>query len=359
MNAPGIAGLRMRSQRLSSAPLEDAAAVIRWLGAVQAQEHAVAKWTIGLRAKVTDAVLERAFEDGAILRTHVLRPTWHFVLPADIRWMLELTAPRVHGQSAHRYRALELDDVVFARSHALLSKALSGGRQLTRTEAQAVLAAGGIDASGQRLAYIMMHAELECVVCSGSLKGKQHTYALFAERAPGAQSLPRDEALAELTRRYFTSHGPATLNDFARWASLTVADVRRAVGALGRALESMDVDGHTYWFAPGAPPQRRNAPRAYLLQGYDEYVVAYSDSRRVFDIAGVLPSGPTSRPPFTHAIMLDGQIIGHWRRTLKRAALLVEVQLLTKVDRPARVALEEAVARYARFAGAETWEMSA
>ena len=195
----------------------------------------MAKWSVAQRARgVTDSAVDRAFADGAILRTHILRPTWHFVLPADIRWLLALSAPRVHALNASYYRKAELDRGLFARSEAALARALKR-RHLTRTELAVVLDRVGIRASGLRLAYILMHAELEAVICSGAPRGKQQTYASFDERVPPAKPLHRDEALAELTARYFTSRGPATVKDFARWCSLTVSDARAGVEMVAAA----------------------------------------------------------------------------------------------------------------------------
>src|SRR5258706_554065 len=226
MKPHDVAASRLRNQRLWSAPFAGAQQVVAWLGAVQAQELPVAKWSLAQRARgVTNAALERALASGAILRTHVLRPTWHFVLPADIRWMLELTAPRINARMAYYDRQLKLTDAVYRRCDMLIAKALADGRHRTRQELGAALRAGGVALTPQRLGHIMLRAELDLVVCSGALAGKQQTYALVEQRAPRAESLPRDAALAELARRYFSSPGPATLKDCMWWSSLSSADV--------------------------------------------------------------------------------------------------------------------------------------
>ncbi|MGH3682689.1 MAG: DNA glycosylase AlkZ-like family protein, partial [Natronosporangium sp.] len=203
-----IATWRLRSHGLAGAPFRSVTEVVRWLGAVQSQEYAVAKWSVGQRATgLSDAGLDLALAEGTVLRTHVLRPTWHFVAAADLRWLLALTAPRVHAANAHYYRKFELDQPLFRRSNALLARALAGGQQLTRPELARVLAAGGIEADALRLGYLLMYAELAAVICSGGLRGRQRSYALFDERVPAAPARDRDEALADLTTRYFTSHG--------------------------------------------------------------------------------------------------------------------------------------------------------
>src|SRR5262245_24524323 len=170
-----------------------------------------------------DDSIDELFNEGKILRTHVMRPTWHFVMPEDIRWMLKLTAPRINAVSAYYFRKMELDQAVLARSNAAISKALRG-KHLTREELGQVLGRAKIDAKGLRLIYLMIRAELDAVICSGPLRGKQFTYALLDERVPKCRTLKRDEALAELTIRYFTSHGPALLRDFVWWSGLTITD---------------------------------------------------------------------------------------------------------------------------------------
>ncbi|HEY6411300.1 MAG TPA: winged helix DNA-binding domain-containing protein, partial [Ktedonobacteraceae bacterium] len=212
LTSSNIAASRLHNQHLAGPRFERVEDVVQWLGAVQAQEYAGATWGIAQRARdLTSALLAQAFAEGKILRTHLLRPTWHFVVPADIYWMLELTAPRVHALNAYYYRQFELDDELFAKSYSVLTKALQGGKQLTRQELAKILADSGITASGLRLAYIFMHAELDVLICSGALRGKQQTYALLSERVAQAKTCSHEAALAELARRYFTSHGPATL----------------------------------------------------------------------------------------------------------------------------------------------------
>src|SRR6266516_4352031 len=204
-----IAHQRIHNQLITHQTFEKVGDVLRWLGAVQAQDYAAAKWALGLRMQnSTDDMIEQAFTDGTILRTHVMRPTWHFVLPADIRWMLALTAPRVLATIAHYDRTLELDDAVFTRSNTVLVKALQGGKQLTRAELVSVLQQAGIATDNvQRIGHILMHAELDGMICSGARRGKQFTYALLDERAPQARTLDRDESLYALAWGYFTSHG--------------------------------------------------------------------------------------------------------------------------------------------------------
>jgi hypothetical protein len=342
----------MRAVRLSGPRLDGPEAVVSWLGAVQSQDYGPAKWSVGQRtAGVSDADLDRAFADGAILRTHVLRPTWHFVLPAEIGWMLELTAPRVHALNAYYYRQLGLDEEVLEKATALLVGALRGGNQLTRRDLAAVVEGAGIATKGFRFAYILMNAELNGVICSGVPQGKQQTYALLEERAPRAASLDRDEALAALTLRYFTGHGPATEKDLRWWSSLTAADVARGLELVGRRLQHEVVDGVTYWFAEPPPRLEAAAPTVHLLQGFDEYIVGYSESKYLLDVAGTARARIQDRSVFNHVVILDSQVAGHWKRTLKRGSVTIEAALYEPFDDAQAAALQAAADRHGEFLG--------
>jgi hypothetical protein len=252
MSSIDIVQLRLHNLFISNPQLKDPVHALECLGAVQAQDFAGAKWALGLRIPgATDNQVERSFNEGAILRTHILRPTWHFVTQADIRWMLALTAPRVHSINGTMYRKLELDSTIFKRCNAVLVKTLGGEQHLTRAELRGVLQSAGIDTrDNYRMSYLVMQAELDGIICSGPRRGKQFTYALMDERAPQARVLERNEALVELARRYFLSRGPATVHDFAKWSGLTVADARLGLEAVQDQLLKEEIDGQIYWF-PG------------------------------------------------------------------------------------------------------------
>ena len=211
---------RLANQRIEGPVCRTPAAVVAWSGAVQAQEFDPAKWGVGLRVRdgATDADVARAVDEGRILRTHVLRPTWHFVTPADIRWMLELTAPRVRLRMATYWRQMGMDAKAFTRGTAVIERALGDGPCLTRAELGEQLRRARRPLAGFRLAHLAMYAELEGVICSGPRRGKQSTYALLSNRAPRTPKMDRDEALGELVKRYFQSHGPATVRDFVWWS---------------------------------------------------------------------------------------------------------------------------------------------
>jgi hypothetical protein len=344
----------MRSQGLWGRRLGTPEEVVGRLGAVQAQEYHYAKWTVAQRANGADeATIDRGLADGSILRTHLLRPTWHFVLPRDIRWMLALTGPRVKARNASRLRDLGLDERLLSRSNGVMARAVEGGSHLTRKELAEHLARARIVVTGQRLPYLLMGAELDGVICSGAPRGKQQTYALLDERAPKTRELDRDEALAELVRRFFTARGPATLRDFARWSSLTVADAKRGLGALAGELEHREIAGRTYWFAPRPGPWGARSTTIDLVQGYDEIIMSYSESRDVLHGSASRQMMDGSNSPM-HAVLLDGQLIGRWRRTVLRNSVVLDTTLDRRLDDGEARALETAAKRYARFVGMPT-----
>lgn len=351
MNPIDVAHTRLHNQRLADNPLGAPVDVVGWLGAVQSQDYGPAKWSLGERSRgAADGDIDRTMAEGAILRTHMLRPTWHFVLPEDIRWVQELTAPRVHAQNAYYYRQTGLDDGVRTRARRLLVDALRGGNHLTRGELQRVLEREGIAAKGLGMAYILMDAELDCVICSGPLKGRQHTYALFDERVPNAPPRCRDEALAELVVRYFTSRGPATAKDMRFWCSLPLADIQRGLEMAAPRLEHQEIEGRSFWSATREPPAPVPSPRVHLLQGLDEYFVGYGESRGFCDRSGVRPS-LVDRAIYNGALLLNSQLAGHWKRTLTRRAVTFQVALRTDFDDAQMQALHSAADRHGAFLG--------
>jgi hypothetical protein len=344
-----IARRRLRALGLEGKPLASADEAVRWMGAVQSQEFGMAKWSLGERVRgITDADVQRAFDAGAILRTHVLRPTWHFVHPHDIRWIQELTAAKVHAQNAYMYRQTGMDDGIGQKSNRVLRDVLRGGNHLTRRELESVLEREGIAAKAVGMAYILIQAELDCLVCSGPMQGKQHTYALLEERAPDARSLPRDEALAELVVRYFTSHGPATAKDMRWWSSLTLAEILQGVEAAGDRLREEVIGGVSYWSAPARAAKKQPSPKVYLLQGYDEYFVGYSESRGVIGGQWGRPTLPESAS-YLGGVVLDTQLVGRWKRAVGKRAVTFTVALPTPFDDARMQALHDAADRQGAF----------
>ena len=347
-----IARQRFFNQHIARAKFEKPDEVVAWLGAMQGQEYAMAKWGVTQRMKeTTESEIEQAFTEGKILRTHLLRPTWHLTTPADIRWVLALTGPRVQAVNAYMYRKLEMDNAFFKRSNAALTKALQGGKQLTRVELAAALQRTGIDTAGElRMGYILMRAELEGIICSGARRGKQFTYMLLEERVPQVKKLDREEALVELVRRYFTSRGPATLKDFVTWSGLTTADVKKGIEMLKPKLEHELIDSQTYWFAELTSPKIGSSKAAHLLPIYDEYVMGYKDRSAML---GALEKEKlnANNIAFDNLIVIDAMLVGSWKRTLSKNEVLVETNFNVPLTKSEQRAVEAAVEGYGKFLG--------
>jgi hypothetical protein len=353
-----IVRYRLHTQLFSQTTLTEPADVVESLGAVQSQDYAGAKWALAQRLKdaTTDAAIDSDFNEGKLLRTHLMRPTWHFVTPADIRWLLKLTAPRVHAVNGFMYRSQGLDKATLKKGNAALEKALRDGKQLTRAEVESEFQKAGLisDGNGVRMGYFLMNAELEGLICSGPRRGKQFTYTLLEERVPPVKALTADEALAELTRRYFATRGPATLADFTWWSGLTMADAKKGIELVKSDFVNEEWRDHSYWFANYLSPLKMKSPTAHLLPNYDEYFIGFKDRSAIAEIAekvGIKSDDPSL---IAHIVILDGQIIGGWRRTLKKDAVFIELKLFAKLTRAEKQAVDRAIEQYGNFLGLPT-----
>jgi len=296
--------------------------------------------------------VERAVDSGAIVRTHVLRPTWHFVAREDLRWMLALTGPRISRALSSYNRVLEITPAVVRKSHAAIVKALEGGKHLTRAEVAAVLRGAKIGSlSGHRFGRLVVQAELDAIVCSGARRGRHSTYALFDERVTATKAMDRDAALAELARRYFPTRGPASAHDFAWWSGLTVSDARRAVAILGRELEAVDTGGRPAWMSAGAkaPPRK---PCAHLLPNYDEYFIGLVDRGAIGRRLGHVGPVTGGNALINHIATVNGQIVGSWKRVAAGPRSTLRFDLLARLSRAERRLLDREIERYRAFAGA-------
>jgi hypothetical protein len=286
-----------------------------------------------------------------------MRPTWHFVAPGDIRWMLELTAPRVQAIAAFRHRQLKLDNDIFSKSEKALSKALSGGKQLMRTDVAEVLQQAGIATDEQRFVHIMMELELRGLVCSGGRQGKQFTYTLLDERIPHTKAITRDEALAKLAERYFTAHGPATLQDFVWWSGLTVADSKSGLEMIKDKLTSQAADRNIYWFAEQSYPTKTKSSAAFLLPNYDEYIVSYKDRSASIDTKHINKADPRGTI-FNNTLIIHGRIAGIWKHTFKKDAVVLDMITFAPLSKVNSSALNTAAKRYAKFLGMKGFKLN-
>lgn len=353
MTGEEIIRCRLFNQQIADPKFKKPEQVVSWLGAMQAQEYAMAKWAIGLRAVgLDDDDVEKKFNAGKILRTHILRPTWHFVSPDDIRWLIQLSGPRVHAANAYMYRTLELDTKVLSGAAKIFEKHLTGKNFQTREALNKELAANKIIASGLRLGYIFMHAELEGLICSGPRDGKQFTYALLDERVGKTKALTRDEALTELVSRYFISRGPATVKDFVKWSGLTVKDAKQGIGELDKKLSKFSADGGEYFFHDHVI-KTFDDTATFLLPDYDEYGMGYKDRSVYMPQTRATQEKFTASSEYAHWLIVDGRFGGRWERKQKAKATDVNITPFAKLSKEQERNVKNAVNRFVTFVGNE------
>ena len=351
-----IAQRRLVAQGLLTPALQHAEDVVRRLCAVQAQDYPNAKWALARRTVgLTDVDVEREIASGTILRTHVLRPTWHFVLPEDVRWLLDLTAARVSQAMTTYNRRLELDAKVFRKTNSVIARALRDSQHLTRNELRTALERARVDVSSvQRAAHIVTQAELDRVIISGAHRGTKLTYALFDSRVPPSPARDREDALRELAWRYFSTRGPATLHDFAWWSGLTVAHAQRGVEMNERLLMRETMDDRAYWSDASIAPPRRWKGVAHLLPNYDELFVGFKDRSAFGRRLRLRNTDARIDALMGHMAFVDGQIVGSWRRSSRDRGEL-DVELLTALTGSEQRLLTAEQARFRKFAGAGAW----
>ncbi|MDP2889177.1 MAG: winged helix DNA-binding domain-containing protein [Bacteroidota bacterium] len=351
MNQSEISNIRLHNQQIAATNLKTPNELAGWMGAMQAQDFNQAKWAIGVRLPhLTEAQIESAFNNGEIIRTHLMRPTWHFVSADDIYWMLELTAKQIKSTTKSRNRDLGLTEIVLGKSKEILAKILAGNQSLTKEEISTQLNLSGISTEEQRLYHILMEAEIDQIVCSGSMQGKKQTYALLEERIPVKRILTKDEALALLAKKYFTSHGPATLPDFVWWSGLPVADARKALEMNKSDLFSETIGNDTYWFAEPVSIPALPTNSVYLLPAFDEYLISYKNRSAAITIdhhKKAISSNGVFRP----VIVVNGQISGLWKRTIKKDTVWIEPDHFRPHNKTEESLILKAVESFGNFSG--------
>lgn len=349
MTQEDIAQLRLYNQHLLGEKFKNPYEAVSYLGAVQSQDYFGASWSLGQRVEnATAATIDQAFNEGKILRIHIMRPTWHFIAPEDLHWMQRLTAPRVKQFMGHYNRKLELDEKLFAKSTAAIVKVLKEKKYATRQELKAELTKIGINTDVQRLAHIVMWAELDAVICSGPRVGKQFTYALVEERIKNHSKRNREEGLAELTKRYFTSHGPAQVKDFAWWSGLTTKDVQEGISMIQSKLKQETVDGKAYLFMEETQHPKLTGPKAFLLSIYDECTIAYND-RSALSGERYIERMISMGNALTAVMIFKGQIVGTWKRILKKNSVEIKLSPFEKLSKTQHEAFEKEAQTYEKF----------
>jgi hypothetical protein len=338
---------RLSNQRLLGGKFQKPEDVVRHLGAVQAQEFPAAKWSLGVRlSNSSDESVEKAFNEGKFLRTHVLRPTWHFVMPEDLVWMQELTSAKVKSAMASYNRKLELTDEIFAKATKVIVKSLEGENYLSRQELKTKLREVGIDGDVQRFAHLVFWPELDGIICSGPKVDKQLTYALVSERIPKVKKLTRDESLAKLTYKYFSSHGPAQTVDFSWWSGLNQKETAEGLSYNKEKLTSETVEGKTYWFSVLSKTEL--VEKAYLLSIYDEYTIAYKD-RSALNGERFIEKMLALGNALTSVIIINGLVVGYWKRALRKDKVEITLVYYRETNKREKDLVAEAAKEYGAF----------
>ncbi len=348
MNLRDVAKLRLINHNIAYSVAKKPGEVVTSLGAMQAQDYQAALWGIGLRAKeVTLPEVESAIANRAIVRIWLLRGTLHFVAAADVRWMLKLLGPQIIASSAGRHRQLKLDEATFMRAEELFVEALQNG-QLTRNEMFKVLEKGGISPEGQRGYHILWRAALNGLICFGPQKGKEQTFALLNQYVPKGKSMKQYEALSELARCYFSSRGPALLEDFAWWSGLKLSVAKIALETASSRLTSETIEGKRYWMPQSVPENGKEFATAFLLPAFDEYILGYSD-RTVTLEQPLFKKAVSNNGIFYSTIIFNGKVVGTWKRTFKKSNLDIMLTSFKTLTPTQRSSIALAAKHYGRF----------
>jgi len=345
-----LTDIRMACHQLAEPEFGHPADLVGWMGAMQAQDYTMSKWAVGLRLRsATIAQVNEALAKGEIVRTHIMRPTWHYVAGKDLRWMLQLTSSRLKKviDSWVKASGLDISENQYIQCNDLIGKMLSGGNCLTREEIEMELGHAGVPVAGDRVRRYVLRAEMEGIVCSGADKNGKPGYALLDEQVAPASSLPREEALARLALNYFRSHSPATLKDFVWWSGLTVTEAQQAIGSIKELLVEEHFEGQAFWvFA--ACRKTENRDLIQLLPPFDEYLVSYKDR------TPVIPEKHHSKAfnrwgTFYPVILYGGQIIGNWSKVKKKEGVTVTVSFFDKRSKCPLKLLQEVEKQYRKF----------
>jgi hypothetical protein len=351
-----ISEIRLLNQQVINSRFNSPQELVSYMGAMQAQDYNMSQWAVGVRLQdLTVKQVEEAMNKGEIIRTHVLRPTWHLVSSTDIYWMLELTASRIKATAKSRWKELGLDEVTFKKSNAVIEKALRDGKHLNRDEIRIELERT-IPIFDQRLSHLMFRAELDGLVCSGSINEKKQTYALLEERVPNSKIINREDALVELAKKYFRSHGPATLQDFVWWSGLSVTNAKKGMEMIRGEFIAEKIDEQVYWFpdsSHGTVNGGNPEEVVQLLPAYDEFIISYKDRSASIPFTEQKKT-ISNNGLFRPVIVLNGQVAGTWKRTVKKDKVIIETDFFKTPHYSTKHLVEKAAIRFGDFFNVKT-----
>jgi hypothetical protein len=357
MTQEDITGIRLANQQISYRKFDSVKDLIGYMGAFQSQDYTMAKWAVGLRLKEGDeSTINEALERGEILRTHLLRPTWHFVSPDNLRWMLELTASRIKSSMSSRNKQLELTKEIFKKSNKIISEALAVNNHLTREELIKLLNKEKIKTDQNRASHLLAEAELTGLICSGVPKGNKITYALLEERVKTYNTLTKDQSLVKLAGTYFMSRGPASLEDFAWWSGLNLTLARKALEMIYSEINSFKINSKTYWFMKSSFKFPVQSDKLFLLPTYDEFIISYKNRSAILSSdlhRGIISTNGIFRAP----VVYNGKVIGIWKRNIIKNNVNLEINCFKHPGKKINQLIEYEAERYSRFLGKDYFEI--
>lgn len=346
-----IAQLRLISQKLHKTTHSTPQEIVQHLGAMQAQDYAMAKWAVGSRCDASEKAIEEAINSAQIIRTHILRPTWHFVSADDIYWMLDLSGPQVKRIVTSYVKKYGYDAKKLDQTNAAIQKILAGNNHLTREEIMQELSITKTPSPDHLSGPIMMYAELDGLVCNGKMKGKQMTYALLEERVPKIQGrLTQEEGLAKLALRYFESHGPATLLDFSWWSGFSPSSSKKIINAIELQLNSITIEDQKYWFKNNISTEDNFRESIHFLPAFDEILISYK-SREASILPEHQPKAFTNNGIFKPIILENSKVIGTWKRTIKKDHAKIETQFFNETENHKKAILFEGIKPFENYLG--------
>ena len=353
MRLKDLSTIRLFSQKIAKSEFGSATELVRWMGAMQAQDFRMATIAVAMRTPdSSNALIDKAFNNGEIIRTHIMRPTWHFVAAEDVHWMRELTAPQVKSAMRSRHRQLGFTDDIYSKSQKVIETALIDGNCMTREELEKEFSKAGILTSDNRLVHLLLCAELNGTICSGPLKNRKQTFSLLECRVPFKKFLSREESLAELAKRYFRSHGPATIADFVWWSGLPAKDAKTALEIVKTNLSSVKLNSKEYWFDTYFETFKSPKTSVHLLPAYDEFLISYRDRSASLGLTGnrnVISSNGIFRP----VIIINGQVAGLWNCSVKDEKLNIRIGFLKAQNKLVMKLTENAAVKIGGLFGLE------
>lgn len=339
-----VLSLRLAGHQLHDTAIATGADMVRWFGAMQAQDQNMCRWAAATRAREHHTTVQQAIDYGDIIRIHVLRPTWHLVHVADVRHFIRLTAPRIRTAYMAMARKMGVDAQALLQYNKQIARLLQNNGPMSRTQLADGLGAGKKALGDYGASILLMNAELDEVICNAPMQNKETAYTLMDSRVPPAPLQARADTLHELAIRYFASHGPASLADFTWWSGLSVAEARTAYHSVSHLFEHVVVSGVTCLYNRGYTPKAVRS--VHLLPSFDEYIISYKDRSAAIDPRWQ-PLAITRNAIFKPVLVAGGRVVAIWNRTVKNDTTTIQLSFFERPESQWLDLLPQAAAKYA------------